>query len=225
MSLYKTFYPDVSEEAFYRQAAIFARLGSGSATRSVMGSHVVWGSHPKISDSNDEYGIAVDHKVHEVFKTYHDTILLVDKGQKKVSSSLGHSLMEGHPFAERRFMQAQDNMAQLMPILKNGDVERFIQIMESEALSLHAMMMTANPYFILMHPNTLAIIHKIWDFRAETKIPVGFTLDAGANVHVLYPHAHHEKVNSFIINDLAPLCENNQYICDRVGNGASRVVD
>ena len=49
------------------------------------------------------------------------------------------------------------------------------------------MMMTSMPYFILMKPNTLEIINKIWKFRNETQIPVCFTLDAGANVHVLYP--------------------------------------
>ena len=31
----------------------------------------------------------------------------------------------------------------------------FIEIVESEALTLHAMMMTSMPYFILMKPNTL----------------------------------------------------------------------
>jgi diphosphomevalonate decarboxylase len=63
---------------------------------------------------------------------------------------------------------------------------RIIKVV-SEALTLHAMMMTSMPYFILMKPNTLQIINAIWKFRNDTKIPVCFTLDAGANVHVLYP--------------------------------------
>jgi diphosphomevalonate decarboxylase len=58
-------------------------------------------------------------------------------------------------------------------------------VVESEALTLHAMMMTSMPYFILMKPN-IEIINAIWKFR-DTKTPVCFTLDAGANVHVLYP--------------------------------------
>ena len=81
-------------------------------------------------------------------------------------------------------------------------------------------MMTSSPYFILMKPNTLQIINKIWEFRAETGIPVCFTLDAGANVHVLYPQADKEAVLAFIKYDLATYCQNEQYIEDHVGNGA-----
>jgi diphosphomevalonate decarboxylase len=36
------------------------------------------------------------------FQNYQDTILLVDKGEKQVSSTLGHDLMHNHPYAERR---------------------------------------------------------------------------------------------------------------------------
>jgi diphosphomevalonate decarboxylase len=71
-------------------------------------------------------------------------------------------------------------------------------VVESEALTLHAMMMTSMPYFILMKPNTLEIT--IWKFRNDTKTPVCFTLDAGANVHVLYPENDSEKVLQFITN-------------------------
>ena len=49
------------------------------------------------------------------------------------------------------------------------------------------MMMTSMPYFILMKPNTMEIINKIWKFRQETGLHLCFTLDAGANVHLLYP--------------------------------------
>ena len=78
-----------------------------------------------------------------------------------------------------------DNLSKLIDIFKSGDLNAFIQIVESEALTLHAMMMTSMPYFILMKPNTLEIINKIWEFRKDTGLHIGFTLDAGANVHVL----------------------------------------
>ena len=95
-----------------------------------------------------------------------------------------------------------------------------MSLVESEALSLHAMMMTSMPYFILMKPNTLEIINKIWKFRSETQSPVCFTLDAGANVHVLYPENVKEKVLQFIQHELVGYCQNGQYICDEIGNGA-----
>ena len=129
--------------------------------------------------------------------------------------------MHNHPFAERRFEQAHENIDQLIPIFENGDLEAFIKIVESEALTLHAMMMTSMPYFILMKPNTLQIINAIWKYRNETKTPVCFTLDAGANVHVLYPENVKESVLQFIQSELVGYCQNGQYLCDQIGFGAA----
>lgn len=220
MSMEREVNPNMTTDFFYEKAAFLARLGSGSATRSIVGSTVVWGKHPVISNSSDFYGVKFPFTLHPVFEQYQDTILLVDKGRKEVSSSVGHSLMQHHPFAEARFEQANHNISLLSEILQNGDLQEFVKLIEQEALSLHAMMMTANPYFILMQPHTLAIIQKIWDYRKHTQIPVCFTLDAGANVHVLYPKTYQKEVLTFIDSELAFFCQNNQYICDEVGLGS-----
>ncbi|MDX1760239.1 MAG: diphosphomevalonate decarboxylase, partial [Arenibacter algicola] len=108
-------------------------------------------------------------------------------------------------------------------VFEEGNLLEFIKIVESEALTLHAMMMTSMPYFILMKPKTLEIINKIWAFRASSKTHVCFTLDAGANVHVLYPENEKEEVYQFINNELVAYCENGQYICDQIGNGAKKL--
>lgn len=220
MSMERALNPSISDEYFYKKASFLARLGSGSAARSIKSSLVVWGEHPKIENSSNLYGLEFPHEIHKNFKNFHDTILLVDKGEKQVSSTLGHDLMHEHPFAEERFKQANNNIEKLGKILQSGDLAAFINIVESEALTLHAMMMTSNPYFILMKPNTLQIINKIWAFRAQTNSNVCFTLDAGANVHVLFPENEKELVHNFIINELIEFCQNNHYICDRVGLGA-----
>lgn len=219
MSLEKLLNPGMTEEYFYQKASLLARLGSGSACRSVKGEVVVWGKHKEIEGSSDLFGVEFTD-IHPNFKNYQDTILLVDKGEKQVSSTVGHDLMYNHPFAERRFEQAHENLSKMKSILKTGDVDSFIKIVESEALTLHAMMMTSMPYFILMKPNTLEIINKIWKFRTETQIPICFTLDAGANVHVLYPEKTKDKVLQFINSQLVEYCEKGQYICDEIGLGA-----
>jgi diphosphomevalonate decarboxylase len=146
--------------------------------------------------------------------------LLVDKGEKVVSSTVGHNLMHNHPYAEQRFVQANKNVAKLSKILKNGNIKEFINLVESEALTLHAMMLTSNPYFILMKPNTLEIINEIWKYREASNSNICFTLDAGANVHVLYPENEKETVELFIENKLSKYCQKNQYICDNAGFGA-----
>ena len=223
MSMEKALNAELSDEHFYKKASFLARLGSGSAARSIKGNLVVWGEHPKIENSSDLFGIEFSHKTHPNFENFHDTILLVDKGEKQVSSTVGHGLMHKHPFAEQRFVQANQNIEKLSEILQKGDLKKFIDIVESEALTLHAMMMTSNPYFILMKPNTLSIINRVWEFRKETGTNICFTLDAGANVHVLYPEKEKEEVNKFIVSELIQYCQNRHYICDRVGLGAKKL--
>jgi diphosphomevalonate decarboxylase len=220
MSLEKVLNPAMNEDYFYHKASLLARLGSGSACRSVKGSVVVWGNHNNIKGSSDLFGVEFPNAIHDSFNNFQDTILLVDKGEKQVSSTVGHDLMHNHPFAERRFAQAHENLDKLITIFESGNLEEFIKIVESEALTLHAMMMTSMPYFILMKPNTLEIINAIWKFRNETKIPVCFTLDAGANVHVLYPENVAVAVLQFIKDELVGYCQNGQYLCDKIGNGA-----
>ncbi|MBO0330554.1 diphosphomevalonate decarboxylase [[Muricauda] lutisoli] len=223
MGIERQLNPTMEEKVFNAKASFLARLGSGSACRSIKGNLVQWGEHANIPESSDLYGIVYPFGVNPVFKSYCDTILLVHKGQKQVSSTVGHQLMHGHPYAENRFKQAFSNLEKLRPILESGDLEEFIKLVESEALTLHAMMMTSMPYFMLMKPDTLEIINKIWQYREETKTPVCFTLDAGANVHLLYPASEKEKVQDFIKDKLAIHCENGHYINDRVGQGATKI--
>ncbi|RAR50341.1 diphosphomevalonate/mevalonate 3,5-bisphosphate decarboxylase family protein [Flavobacterium lacus] len=224
MSLEKELNPEMTKDYFNQKASFLARLGSGSACRSIKGEVVIWGNHQQTENSSDLFGIEFS-ELHPNFKNYQDTILLVDKGEKQVSSTLGHDLMNGHPYAEKRFEQAHHNLSEIKSILTKGDVVEFVKLVESEALTLHSMMMTSMPYFILMKPNTLEIINKIWRFRQETAIQVCFTLDAGANVHVLYPANVCEEVLQFIKNELVVHCQNEQYICDEIGKGAQLIMD
>ncbi|XLS28729.1 diphosphomevalonate/mevalonate 3,5-bisphosphate decarboxylase family protein [Flavobacteriaceae bacterium M23B6Z8] len=221
MSIERKMFPEMTDTFFKQKASFLARLGSGSASRSIEGGLVTWGRHKMLPDSSDDFASKYPFEVHPVFENYHDTILLVDKGEKKVSSTVGHNLMHDHPYAASRFHQANDNLMKINPILKSGDLKAFIALVESEALSLHAMMMTSMPYFILMKPETMKIIEKIWAFRERTGLPVCFTLDAGANVHVLYPETEYVKIYEFIKNELVAYCQNGHYICDRVGKGAT----
>ncbi|MCX7546924.1 diphosphomevalonate decarboxylase [Xanthomarina sp. F1114] len=223
MSTEKQLNPEMTTNYFNQKASFLARLGSGSACRSLEGDIIVWGQTDAISGSSDLYGTKYPYQVHENFKEYQDTILLVDKGEKQVSSTVGHNLMHAHPYAENRFKQAHENLEKLKPILESGDLNKFIALMESEALTLHAMMMTSMPYFILMKPNTLEIINKIWSFRESTGLHIGFTLDAGANVHVLYPKKEAKVILDFIKNELVAYCQNEQYICDQIGFGANQL--
>lgn len=205
---------EYSEEERLKRASFLARLGSGSASRSVYPGLVLWGKHPKIPYSSNLIAQPIATDIHPVFKTFHDTILVVHKGQKAVSSTRGHALMRHHPYAKKRFEQAFDNIIKLQALLKSGGLEAFGELIESEALSLHAMMMTSTPYFILMRPKTLEIIQQVQQFRSKNNLALFFTLDAGANVHLLYPEKEKNKIRNFIEKELRSYCEDSLYIHD-----------
>lgn len=199
-----------------RKASFLSRLASGSAARSVYPVMALWGATPSVAESSDDYAVPLAEIVSPVFKTYHDSILIVSNKEKSVSSRVGHSLMNGHPLAEKRYATARKNTEQLLQVLKNGDLDAFIDIAESEALQLHEMMATSTPPYKLMEPNTLEIIDLIRRFRRETNIPACFTLDAGPNVHLLYPETCDKQVKNFINDSLLAYCHDNQCIEDVV---------
>jgi len=207
---------------FYHEASEAARLGSGSGSRSVYGPLAAWGKHVEIEGSSDTHAVAYKD-VDPVFTDFQDTILLVEKGSKAVSSTVGHGLMNGHPYAEARFNQAHENQSVLLRAMLEGDLATFGELVESEALTLHGMMMTSMPYFILMKPGTLEIIERIWAYREKTGNPVYFTLDAGANVHVLYPKSHKDVILEFIDTELRTFCKDGSYLCDEVGLGPQQI--
>ena len=206
------------------KASYFSRLASGSAARSVFPAMALWGKTEAYEGSSDEYAVSLADDIHPIFRTYHDSILIVSGETKSVSSRAGHALMEGNPYAPARYAQANENTKNLLVALKSGDLDTFINITESEALQLHALMMCSNPSFILMKPNTLRIIEEVRNFRNETHIPLCFTLDAGPNVHLLYPESEAEKVEQFINDNLAAYCVDNKWIADHVGDGPKKLL-
>ena len=199
-----------------RKASFLARLGSGSACRSLYDGLVVWGATKEVEDSSDLYALQYPNdQIHEIFKHFNDWVLLIHEGEKSVSSTVGHSLMNTNPYAERRFQEAHENFAVLKEILKTGDMQNFIKLVEHEALTLHAMMMMSEPAFILMKTGTLEVINKIWDYRKETGLPLFFTLDAGANVHLLFPaNSKEATIKEFIVKELLQFTQNNGVVKD-----------
>ncbi len=204
---------------FDRKASYIARLGSGSACRSIFPHAAVWGETPLVAGSSNEFAVSVGERIHEVFRSLHDDILMVSADEKSVSSRAGHALMDGNPYAEPRYAQARQRLAMLLSAMETGDLATFGKIAEDEALTLHALMMCSNPSYTLMRPNSLAIIERVRAWRAETKHPVFFTLDAGPNIHLLYPEDIVVDVRKFIEDDLAELCENGYFVNDWVGEG------
>ncbi len=204
---------------FLKKASYLARIGSGSACRSIYPGYVVWGDSEFYNNFSNLHANPLPFDVHDDFRNMCDTILIVSSEEKKLSSSAGHDLMKTHPFAMGRYSQAQKNLNLLVTALQTGDMDLFVQIVELEAMSLHALIMSSGSGTILIKPNTLSMIEKIVDFRKTTKVPVCYTLDAGPNIHLIYPEKYKEKILSFVEADLIALCEDQYIIFDKLGAG------
>lgn len=218
VSLEQDLYKRFSDKQFFLKASFIARLASGSACRSVYPCFAAWGQSDGIPNSTDAYAIACE-RFDPVFATYHDDIVIVSSDEKAISSSSGHALMNEHPFAESRYAQAKANARELFQVLKNGDLKRFGEIAETEAMTIHALMMCSSPGYTLLLPNTLSVLHKVRVFRKETGLPVYFSLDAGPNPHILYPAHIKDSVSAFIRTDIQPLAENGVILHDHCGMG------
>jgi diphosphomevalonate decarboxylase len=190
------------DDFFIEVASSLSRMASGSACRSVYGGFTTWG---KYEDSSSSDLFATPLQVHESITQLRDTILIVSNSEKSVSSTAGHERMKEHAYAATRFVEARNNFTHMVLALKRGDLDTMGAILENEALQLHAMMMTAPESFILMKPNTLTAIELIRDFRFQTKLPLYFTLDAGPNLHLIYPEHASAKIRTFITHELKPL--------------------
>lgn len=208
--------PNLSTAEFRQKGSRLARLGSGSASRSFYGPYALWGELAGVPDSTDDYAIPIE-EIHPNFQAMRDCILIVEQKTKKVSSTLGHGLMKEHPYAHQRFQEANHHSKNLLEVLQIGDFEQFISITESEALSLHAMMMTSKEYYLLMKPETIQIINTLFEYREATGTPVCFTLDAGPNVHLLYPESQKNEVHRFVESELRPFTKS--LIYDQMGVG------
>ena len=89
-------------------------------------------------------------------------------------------------------------------------------------LTLHALMMASDPPYILMEPATITLINLIQNYRLDTKAPIYFTLDAGPNIHLLYPHAYADQA-AVLKAVLKKHCADETIIEDKVGTGPKKI--
>jgi diphosphomevalonate decarboxylase len=200
----------------FEVASEWARLASGSASRSVLKEFNAWGKSGSLKTANDNYAVNIS-KVHPCFNKVFDSVLIIDNGQKEVSSSKGHSLFNDSVYKEPRVNMANKNFDELVDVLQLGDKLRFAQIIIEEGLSLHALMMLSASPYMLMKANTISTINKIETLRKDYP-EISYTLDAGPNIHLIYFPEHLDIVKNFI-NKLIEDSLIEDVIFDKIGNG------
>lgn len=202
---------------FTQKASYLARLGSGSACRSIYGGFVIWGDSEEHPTFSNLYGQPFPFQLHPTFQKMQDAILVVSKNREQISNHPFHTFIKAHPEAMSRFGQARKNFKLLMKALQFGEINIFIKVVEAEAMSISELLKTAPNGDRILKPESHAIIKKIVAFREETGVPVCFTYDISPNIHLLYPEAYKKDVEAFIQKSLIPHCEDGLVIYDRIG--------
>lgn len=205
---------------FLQTASHYARLGSGSASRSIYGPYAIWGTNTSINSVN-EY--AIPFEPHPEFKKIYNSIMVFSNEPKETGSSEGHSLMKEHHFRQGRIEQSRTNIEVLIKALKTGDFETWQRVTEQEALTLHALMMSSEKPIILLKPTSLEFLQDFIQFRKGKALKAAFTIDAGPNIHVLYAEEHQEIMQSFISDWITSRKLPINVIDDETGIGAKQL--
>ena len=157
-----------------------ARLGSGSACRSVPGGFVEWTTG---NDDRSSYAYAIAPAEHW---DLHDVVALIDLGHKTVGSTEGHAVADTSPLQAARVASVPDRLAKARLAVLDRDFAALAEVVELDSLMMHAVMITSSPVLMYWQPATIAVMQAVIDWRREG-LPACTTIDAGPNVHVLCP--------------------------------------
>ncbi|MFW9949710.1 MAG: diphosphomevalonate decarboxylase [Candidatus Thorarchaeota archaeon] len=191
----------------------YARLGSGSAARSIHGGFVYWNrgySHDtsyaeQICECN-EFDIAA-------------VIAVINRGKKDVTSDVGHDSAHSSVFNQIKIQESQKKSVEIRKAIENNDFTTVGVITEKNCLYMHSIMMTSNPPLFYWNPDTLKVIKSVVNKRNQyyqtykmvkegvkqkekEGIECYFTVDAGPNIHCLCRTEDIDAVQNFIQNEI-----------------------
>ncbi len=164
-----------------RELSLLARLGSGSASRSLWSGFVEWHVGER-ADGLDSYAEPLDTDWSDLCVG----ILLMSKAEKPVSSreAMARTVKTSALYPLWPEKVAQDLVA-IKKAIKNKDIAQLGATAESNALTMHALMLSAVPAVCYFLPETIQMMHQLWALRA-TGLPVYFTQDAGPSLKLLF---------------------------------------
>lgn len=170
-----------------KKLSVLARLGSGSACRSIPDGFVLWKTG---KSSNESYAYSL---YDEKYWDLRDIIAVVSEDKKKITSTKGHEDAGNSIFFEARIKNLPRRIVELKEVLQNKDIKKFGELVEKEAIELHTIMMTQTPPLFYWNKDTMDIIHQVHHWRNEGT-EVYFTIDAGHNVHLICEGREEKRV-------------------------------
>jgi diphosphomevalonate decarboxylase len=161
-----------------RELSRLARRGSGSAARSVPGGFVEWQA-----GTNDEDSFAFPIAPADYWNLV-DLIAVVSAAHKKTGSSEGHAIAPTSPLQAARVSDASRRLDLCRKAILEKDFTLFASIVELDSDMMHAVMMTSTPALHYWNPASLDVMNLVRQWRIDG-LPACYTVDAGANVHVI----------------------------------------
>jgi diphosphomevalonate decarboxylase len=157
-----------------------ARRASGSACRSVPGGFVLWDA---CDDDACSFGRTIASPDHW---NLYDVIAIVESAHKATGSTEGHAMAETSPFQAARVASTLGRLERCRAAILTRDFPALADVIEQDALAMHAVMMTSVPSLLYWRAATLAVMQAVRTWRTNG-LPVAFTIDAGPNVHCICP--------------------------------------
>lgn len=164
-----------------------ARLGSGSACRSVPGGFVEWREGAADVDS---YAVSIAPADHWDLV---DCVAVIKTGHKTVGSTEGHTLAGTSPLQAARVADTPRRLDACRQAIYQRDFEALAEIIEQDSNMMHAVMMTSHPPLFYWEPGSLELMKAVKDWR-RTGLPAAYTLDAGPNVHIICEYSALDEV-------------------------------
>lgn len=161
-----------------KEQTVFARLGSGSACRSIPDGFVIW---DKGTSSDDSCAYTLYPPMHWDLR---DIVVIVDSHMKKVSSTEGMEGAGTSPLLQRRLAAIPDRIKRCSDALRTKDFQALGDVIEEDCLDMHAVMQSQSPPLYYWSTATEKVVASVRGWRRE-QIPVYFTIDAGPNVHLI----------------------------------------
>jgi diphosphomevalonate decarboxylase len=166
-----------------------ARLGSGSAARSVPGGFVEWQMGEGDADS---YAFSIAPPDHWNLV---DLIAIVANEHKPVGSTEGHHLANSSPLQAARLASAPQRLEICRQAILKRDFTALSEVTELDSNLMHAVMMTSRLPLFYWQPASLALMKQVPSWR-KAGLPVCYTLDAGPNVHLICQSSAVEAVRA-----------------------------
>jgi len=175
-----------------KELSILARQGSGSACRSIPDGFVEWldgdtseTSYAKSLYKSDYWDIV-------------DVVAIVSVEKKDIATSEGQKLATSSPFFSLRRNRMEEKIALIKQLMKKKDFVVFGELVEAEALELHAIMLTSTPSLIYWLPGTLRVMKAVKRWRQQG-LSVYFTINTGQDVHLICQKKDAKKVSELAL--------------------------